>query len=138
VTFEVKKRYVDVELLVHSPATFKSLKLDSFERKKRGLKKLFHLESLEEESRLFHTIEKIRKINHKAMDEYVLSPYSGEIVLFKAKIKTFYQKDMKFYGWRPYADKVLTLEIEGDHNSMFEDAELVKELAQKLQEVLDN
>ncbi|ERM84336.1 hypothetical protein P872_14925 [Rhodonellum psychrophilum GCM71 = DSM 17998] len=137
VAFEVKKRYVDMELLVHSPATFKNIKSHSFERKKRGLKKLFHLESFEEESRLFHTIEKIRKINHTAMDEYVLSPYHGEIVLFKAKIKTFYQKDMVFYGWRPYADKVLTLEIEGDHNSMFEDAELVKELAQKLQEVLD-
>lgn len=137
VAFEVQKRYVDVELLVHSPATFKSIKSHSFERKKRGLKKLLHLEAFEDESRLFHTIEKIRKINHKAMDEYVLSPYPGEIVLFKAKIKTFYQKDMDFYGWTPYADKVSVHEMEGDHNSMFEDAELVKHLAKKLQEVLD-
>lgn len=135
--YEIQKRYMDMELFVKSPSTLKRLKTSSLERKARALKRFLGIEPTDGESKLFHVIEKIRRINHEAMDDYDLAPYHGDIVLFKAKIKTFYDTDMEYYGWKPYVNEVHTVEMEGDHNSMFEDPELVKILGRKLQEVLD-
>ncbi|MDO9551820.1 amino acid adenylation domain-containing protein [Rhodonellum sp.] len=137
VGYEFQKRYMDIELLVKSPSTLRRLKTSSLERKTRALKRFLGIDAMDGEGKLFHVIEKIRRINHKAMDDYELAPYNGDIILFKAKIKTFYDTDMEYYGWKPYVKEVHTVEMEGDHNSMFEDPELVKILGRKLQEVLD-
>jgi thioesterase domain-containing protein/acyl carrier protein len=135
--YEIQKRYMDIELLVKSPNTLRRLKTSSLERKTRAFKRFLGIEKMDGESKLFSVIEKIRKINHDAMDDYDLAPYNGDIILFKAKIKTFYDADTEYYGWKPYVKEVHTVEMEGDHNSMFEDPELVKLLGRKLQEVLD-
>jgi thioesterase domain-containing protein len=71
------------------------------------------------------------------MDNYILSPYPGELILIKAKVKTFYEKDTKYYGWKKYADSVQVVEVEGDHNSIFENPDHIVGFAEKIQEKLD-
>jgi thioesterase domain-containing protein len=137
ITYEFQKRFMDFEMLVKSPSTLRRLKSHSFERKQRALKRYLGMDRGIENAQQFHTIEKIRKINHMAMNDYDLTPYDGDIILFKAKINTFYVIDREFYGWKPYAKEVLTVEMEGDHNSMFEDPILNKVLGKKLQQVLE-
>ncbi|WP_194974094.1 non-ribosomal peptide synthetase [Aquiflexum lacus] len=134
---EIEKRVVDVSLAMQHPDAFKRMKANSFTRKGNFLKKWFGIEKDKEASDLFLTIEKIRKINHKAMDEYILSPYDGDIILFKAKIKTFLVKDKEFYGWKPYARQVIPVEVGGDHNSMIDDPELVEKFGDTLQKLID-
>jgi thioesterase domain-containing protein len=113
------------------------MKKNSFSRKGNFLKRWLGIDKDRKASDLFVTIEKIREINHKAMDNYLLSRYGGDIILFKAKIKTFWVKDDEYYGWKPYANNVLAFEMEGDHNSMVDDPALVEGFAKKLQALLD-
>jgi thioesterase domain-containing protein len=134
---EFQKRFVDVKLLFNSPETLIGLKKSSMEKKKKKLMKFLKLDENGIESQRFHTIEKIRKINHQAMDNYLLSPYDGDIYLFKAQIQNFYVSDMIHYGWKTYVNKINIVDIAGDHNSMFEDP-IVEDLGKKLQTVLDN
>jgi amino acid adenylation domain-containing protein len=134
---EIEKRVIDVSLATQHPDAFKRMKASSFTRKGNFLKKWFGIEKDKEASDLFLTIEKIRNINHKAMDEYILSPYDGDIILFKAKIKTFLVKDKEFYGWKPYAREVIPVEVGGDHNSMIDDPELVEKFGDTLQKLID-
>ncbi len=137
VVYEIQKRLVDVKLLFTAFNTFKDLKSKSFYRKKRKFQKLVGLEKGGNDIGLFHRIEEIRKINHNAMDEYILTPYSGEIILFKSSIQTFYEPDSVFYSWNKYADSVKVVEVEGDHNSIFEEPNLIIGFADKIQKVLD-
>lgn len=135
---EIEKRIVDIDLAINHPDTFKRMKISSFSRKRGFIQSWIGTEKDRTASDSFITIEKIRKINHKAMDEYVLSPYNGEIVLFKAKIKTFLVGEKEFYGWKPFANKVIPIEVEGDHNSMIDDQNLSKAFASKLQAIMDS
>ena len=134
---QIEKRIVDINLAINHPDSFRRMKSNSFSRKKGFIQKWIGSEKDAKASNLFLTIEKIRKINHKAMDEYILSPYEGEIILFKAKIKTFLVGEKEFYGWKPYADVVIPIEVEGDHNSMLDDPNLVTTFASKLQDNMD-
>ncbi|MCF1750135.1 non-ribosomal peptide synthetase [Mariniradius sediminis] len=137
VSQQLEKRVVDVKLAILHPDSFKRMKMNSFARKKGFAQRWFNKEKSNLESDAFLTIEKIRKINHKAMDNYVLSRYNGEIVLFKAKIKTFLVGDTKFYGWDNYAKAVLPVEVEGDHNSMVDDSRLRIDFSRKMQDLMD-
>ena len=134
---EIEKRIVDIDLAINHPDSFKRMKLSSFSRKKGFIQNWLGTDKDKNAADLFITIEKIRKINHKAMDEYVLSPYDGEIVLFKAKIKTFLVGEKEFYGWNPFAKRIIPVEVEGDHNSMIDDPILSITFASKLQEIMD-
>jgi len=138
IKYELNKRIIDISLLIKNPTSFTRMKSKSFLRKKRKIRKMLNFELQTEESNLFHTIQKIRRINHKAMDEYFLSPYEGKIFLFKAKIMTFLVKDKEYYDWLPYAKEIFPIEVEGDHNSMIEDPEHVKKFSEKLQTVLND
>lgn len=133
---QLQKRYVDINLLFNHPDTFMRLKKSSMERKKTKLMGFLKGNNIGEKSEVALTIEKIRKINHHAMDNYLLSPYDGDIYLFRAKIENFYIREKKFYGWKPYVNNVHMIDMDGDHNSMFEEP-LVVELAKKVQMVLN-
>ncbi|MEX2594095.1 MAG: amino acid adenylation domain-containing protein [Anditalea sp.] len=134
---EVKKRIVEVNLLCNAPETFIGLKKSSFENKRKKLKNFFKVNKDGIDTDRFQTIERIRKINHHAMDNYLLSLYDGDIYLFKAQIQNFYVTDKMYYGWKSYVNKIHIVELPGDHNSMFKDP-IVEELGRKLQEILDN
>jgi len=129
-----QKRYVDINLLFTAPKTFAALKKSSLQRKLLKLRKPAqnHIET----ERL-KTIEKIRKINHRAMDDYLISPYEGDIYLLRSKIRNFYVRETKYYGWKPYVNNIHLVDMDGDHNSIFEEP-LVAELGKKVQLILDN
>lgn len=134
---QLEKRVVDVKLAILHPESFKRMKMNSFARKKGFAQRWFKKPTSNLESDAFLTIEKIRKLNHKAMDNYVMSPYAGEIVLFKAKIKTFLVGDKEFYGWGPYVKTVVPVDVEGDHNSMVDDSALRIDFSRKMQDLMD-
>src|SRR5690606_28474715 len=129
-----KKRYVDLYLLLNAPQTFAARKRSSLKRKLLKFKK--HDQNDIQIERL-KTIEKLRKINHHAMDNYLISPYDGDAYLIRAKIADFYVHERKHYGWKPYVNNIHITDMEGDHNSMFEEP-LVQELGRKVQNVLDD
>ena len=106
------------------------------ERKKVKLKEAFSGDK-KKDSNTALIIEKIRKVNHRAMDNYLMAPYDGDIYLFKAKIQGFYIEEKQYYGWKPYVSNIHIIDMEGDHNSMFEEP-LVQELGKKVQIVLDD
>ncbi|MGY6520979.1 MAG: non-ribosomal peptide synthetase [Mongoliitalea sp.] len=134
---EFEKRVVDLQLAVKNPESFKRMKVNSFTRKGTFLKKWLGLEKAEDGADLFTTIEKIRSINHKASDSYLLSFFEDRIYLMKAKIKTFLVSDKMYYGWQRFAKEVIPIDVEGDHNSMIDDPELVVDFAAKLQQILE-
>lgn len=133
---EILKRYVEIRLLFTAPQTFIGLKKFSLEKKTRKIMRFLKMDTKGMESERFHTIEKIRRINHQAMDNYLLSPYNGEIHLFKAAVQNFFAPDGINYGWKPYVKKINIIEIKGDHNTMFIEP-LVEDMGRKLQSVLD-
>jgi thioesterase domain-containing protein len=134
---EFEKRVIDVKLAVNHPDSFRRMKASSFARKKGNIQRWFGFDKEHHEPDQFQTIEKIRKINHKAMDEYVLSYYDDEIIVLKAKIKTFFVWEREYYGWKPYAKSVIAVDVEGDHNSMVLDPVLKIGFSSRLQELMD-
>jgi amino acid adenylation domain-containing protein len=134
---EFEKRVIDVSLAVNHPDSFRRMKANSFARKKGNFQRWFGTDNVQNEPDQFETIEKIRKINHRAMDEYLLSYYDDEIIVFKAKIKTFFVGDNEYYGWKPYAKSVVPVDVEGDHNSMVLDPMLKIGFSVRLQEFMD-
>jgi len=128
-----QKRYVDLELLFKAPKTLAALKKSSMQRK---LLKFRNSQQHGIQSERLKTIEKLRNINHHAMDNYLISPYDGDIYLFKAKISSFYVREKRYYGWKSYVNNLHIIDVDGDHNSVFEEP-LVQELGEKVQLVLD-
>lgn len=65
-------------------------------------------------------MKKLMETNYKALDNYIISPADVQVTLFKAKLRTFYIKDFKFYGWKKFALKGIdVIEVPGDHNTTF-------------------
>lgn len=85
----------------------------------------------------FGYAHRIDKMNQKAAEEYYLTPYNGQIDLFRAKTRTYYMQDPKYLGWREFALKGVQIhEIPGDHNYIFAPPN-DKEFARVLQQCLD-
>jgi thioesterase domain-containing protein/acyl carrier protein len=137
VTNELQKRFMDIKLLLNHREIFMRQKRSSMERKKLKLTGVLKGNKINADIEIAQVIEKIRKINHQAMDNYIMSPYDGDIYLFKAKIPIFYIREKKYYGWRPYVNNLYVIDVDGDHNSMFEQP-LVEELGKKVQKILND
>jgi amino acid adenylation domain-containing protein len=79
----------------------------------------------------------IDEASEKALRNYILTPLSIAIELFRAKKRTFYMPDFDFLGWQPFALKgVHVHEIPGEHNTIFAPPN-DKEFAVVLQNCLD-
>ncbi|WP_146186476.1 hypothetical protein [Pedobacter sp. HMWF019] len=79
----------------------------------------------------------ISERNAAALRNYKVSPIDNYIYLFKAKTRPYFVDDFKYLGWRKYTVKgVKVFEVTGDHDTMFK-APNVEELAQVLQEALN-
>ncbi len=79
---------------------------------------------------------KVDRANGKAYENYKITPYDGDIHLFRAKEKRFYLKDFKFLGWSPYARKIIVNEVGGDHVKLFNGKD-GEDFAKILQRCLD-
>ena len=65
-------------------------------------------------------MKKLMETNYKALDNYIIKPAAVKVTLFKAKLRTFYIEDFKYYGWKEYAlNGVDVIEVPGDHNTTF-------------------
>jgi thioesterase domain-containing protein len=68
---------------------------------------------------------------------YKMTPYDGEIDLFKVKTRLYYLDDMIYLGWNQFAQKgVNVYEITGDHKTFLYPPH-DKEFARILQQALD-
>lgn len=65
-------------------------------------------------------MKKLMETNYKALDNYIIKPAAVKVTLFKAKLRTFYIEDFKYYGWKKYAiNGIDVIEVPGDHNTTF-------------------
>jgi len=71
-----------------------------------------------------------------AYQKYKLTPYDGNIVVFRASEATFYMDDFKYLGWKPLSKKIKSITIKGRHFSIFDNSN-IREFGKKLQAVLD-
>ena len=71
-----------------------------------------------------------------AYQKYNITPYDGNIVVFRASEITFYMEDFKYLGWRPFAKKVKSITIHGHHYTIFDNSN-IREFGKKLQNILD-
>jgi amino acid adenylation domain-containing protein len=72
------------------------------------------------ESELPRYLRQVHRANLRADKNYKPKPYSGKLVLFKAKHQTFYHQDPDHYGWDEYALGGLQVhEIPGEHSRIF-------------------
>jgi len=116
---EMGKRWFDLELLFTNPRLLKRLKKDSFLNKASRIKSKLHIKE-EIQPEILKNIDRIKDIHVSAANNYKLQPYDGEIHLFRAKIRTSYERDFKYFGWKPFVKKVNVIEMEGEHTTMFE------------------
>jgi thioesterase domain-containing protein len=71
------------------------------------------------------------------LEKYNLTPYNGPLYLFRAKTRETYHEEPKFYGWTSFVEKVNVIDIGGHHDIIFKRTEVCKEIAEKIQKVLD-
>ena len=135
---EIGKRVFDLKMLIKNPTLLKRIKKASFENKWGKVKNFLHLDDKgrKQGNDILDIVEKIKKTHLEAGKNYVLSKYDGEIYLFRAKIRTSYEKDMKYFGWKPFVKKVHIIEMDGEHTTMF-DPPHEREFVRKLQDVLN-
>ncbi|MEO8884655.1 MAG: amino acid adenylation domain-containing protein [Mucilaginibacter sp.] len=72
-----------------------------------------------------------------AYQKYQLTPYVGNIVVFRASEITFYMDDFKYLGWKRFAKKAKSITIKGHHFSIFDNSN-IRDFGKKLQAVLDS
>ena len=82
-------------------------------------------------------IEKINNAHHIAFSNYILKPFDGNVLLFKAKERIYFVDDFAYLGWKKYArNGVKVYDVPGDHKTMFFHPN-VDELGLRLQASLD-
>lgn len=81
--------------------------------------------------------DEINETYHKAFSNYRAKPLDIEILLLKARIRVFYIRDSRYYGWKSLALKGVQIhELEGDHTS-FLTSPNERTFAKKLQALID-
>jgi amino acid adenylation domain-containing protein len=79
----------------------------------------------------------VNKSNFEAWNHYKITPYEGDLYLFKAKEQRFFIKDKHYLGWGPYVKgNIHLLDVPGDHLNLFNPPNGVV-VAQILREVLE-
>ncbi len=62
----------------------------------------------------------VSKSNFDAWNNYKITPYDGQLYLFRAKEQRFFIRDQHFLGWKPFIKrKIHILDVPGDHLSLF-------------------
>ena len=63
---------------------------------------------------------KLNQANHIAVSNYQLKPVDVTVHLFQAKHQTFYIPEPKYYGWKAFAERGVTLhDVPGEHSTIF-------------------
>ena len=132
------KTWLDISFAFHEPKGFLEKKSRSFKRKRD---KFLVLLKLKPNPKFLNdstsVLKRVAKNNADILNKYRLVPYNGPLYLFHAKTTSFYVKEPKFYGWTPFVEKVIVINVSGHHDNIFHDTEILKEMAKKIQQVLD-
>lgn len=107
-------------LLTKNPRSTFNYKMLAIKRKLTGIYVKINPFKSENETGLNGYLQEIDRLNQKAAAAYFMSPYTGTVDLFRAKIRTYYMPDPEYLGWKKYALKGVRIhEIPGDHNYIF-------------------
>ena len=80
----------------------------------------------------------INQSNFEAWSNYKITPYQGDLYLFRATEQRFFIEDKNFLGWKPFIKgKIHILDVPGDHLSLFNPPN-GKTFATILQNLLNN
>ncbi|MCC5937070.1 MAG: amino acid adenylation domain-containing protein [Lunatimonas sp.] len=132
---EIGKRAIELNLLLRHPRVFKNKKVSSYRKKKAALMKLLGRTQAVDKEGIMATQERIIAINKRAAYNYQARKYDGEVYFFRAGIWDFYETDLKYLGWKPFADRIQVVQAAGEHVAMFEDGN-VELLAENLRRIL--
>jgi len=132
---EIGKRAIELNLLLRHPRVFKNKKVSSYRKKKAALMKLLGRTQAVDKVGILATQERIIAINKRAAYNYQARKYEGEVYFFRAGIWDFYETDLKYLGWKPFADRIQVVQAAGEHVAMFDDGN-VELLAENLRRIL--
>jgi amino acid adenylation domain-containing protein len=132
------KRLTELKFLFQEPKAYLELKQRSIQRKFRAIKKKIGVdEEVKEENAYTEAIRKLTKNHRKIVDLYNLERYDGELILFRVQHRSFYVEESLHYGWDPWVNNVRVVQVSGHHDSLFIEPKIIKEVAEKIQQVLD-
>lgn len=135
---QLGKRIVNLGFAFQEPEGFYEQKRRSFERKKDQVLIKLNLKARPETQKDQGSIIKVLASNNvRILKNYKLANYAGDLYLFKAKHRPFYVEDTKYYGWGPLVERIHIVNVSGHHDNIFKKPEILKEMASKIQMVLD-
>uniref|UniRef100_UPI0035938371 alpha/beta fold hydrolase n=1 Tax=Aquiflexum sp. TaxID=1872584 RepID=UPI0035938371 len=138
IKLQLGKRLVNLGFAFKEPQGFYEQKSRSFKRKRDHVLIKLKLQAKPETQKDPESIIKVvAKNNVKILEEYKLSRYEGDLHLFKVKNRSDYIEDTEYYGWSPLVKKVIVVNVSGHHDNIFKKPEILKEMAEKIQIVLD-
>ena len=80
----------------------------------------------------------INQSNFEAWKNYKITPYTGDLHLFRVATQRFFLEDKNFLGWKPFINgKIYILVVPGDHLNLFNPPNS-KKIAEILQKLLDS
>lgn len=128
----------EINFVLHEPKGYFEKKSRSFQRKRDKVLVKMKIKpdpKFLEDSK--SVLNRIAKNNADILMKYSLAPYNGPMYLFRAKTQGFYVEEPKYYGWVPFVEKVNVVHVSGHHDNIFHKPEILKEMAEKIQKVLD-
>jgi amino acid adenylation domain-containing protein len=138
IKLQLGKRLVNIAFAFKEPQGFYEQKSRSFNRKRDYVLIKLKLKAEPETQKDHESIIKVvAKNNVKILKKYKLIPYEGDLHLFKVKNRSFYVEDTQYYGWAPLVRQVHVVNVSGHHDNIFKKPEILKEMAEKIQIVLD-
>jgi amino acid adenylation domain-containing protein len=127
-----------VNFALNEPRSYIGKKTRSIERKMNSLLlKMKRKPNPKSVKGSTNSLEAITNNNFRILNKYSLVPYNGTIHLFKAKTRLFYVAEPNYYGWIPFVEKVHIINIGGHHENIFQDPKILKDMAEKIQKILD-
>jgi amino acid adenylation domain-containing protein len=128
----------EIRFVLHEPEGYFEKKSRSYQRKRD---KLLVKMKLKPDPKFLvdskSVLNKVAKNNADILNQYSMGPYSGPMYLFRANTQGFYVEEPKYYGWVPFVEKVHVVHVSGHHDNIFHKPEILKEMAEKIQKVLD-
>lgn len=125
-----------ISSFLRNPAQTISYQKLYFARKINELLTTIGLRNEPEPDETLRHMMQIREKLESAYEKYILRPFDGHMVLFRARKRVYFVVDFAFLGWKKYALKGVTVhEVPGDHSTMF-DVKNAQETAQVIQAAL--
>ncbi|MCS4436070.1 non-ribosomal peptide synthetase [Aquiflexum gelatinilyticum] len=128
----------EINFVLNEPQGYFEKKLRSFQRKRD---KLLVKMKLKPDPKFLvdstSVLKRVAKNNADILNKYKIGPYNGPLHLFRAKTQGFYVKEPRYYGWVPFVEKVNVVNVSGHHDNIFHKPAILKEMAEKIQKVLD-